>query len=129
MVKKLDFNGMQKASCFIKVLGRERLRTLQTQREQEGILKNVFFNFIMVYLYSQKKAVTEVEAIRAFYAKYGLEESDWEEDSAVKCWRRYKKRVLSGSAILSKKIKRKRKVLHSSQFIPQMLSLFADTHF
>lgn len=117
---------MQKASCFIKVLGRERLRTLQTQREQEGILKNVFFNFVMVYLYSQRKAVTEVEAIRAFYSKYKLEESDWEEDSAIKCWRRYKKGVLACSPILPTKIKKTRT---RRQVFSQMLNLFADNHF
>lgn len=114
---------MQKASCFCKVLTIERLKTLNTMREQEMMVKNIFLIFVMTYIYAQDKPVHEVLAIRAFYAKYGLDENDWEEDSAIKCWRRHKKSVLAQSKKLDAKIIQRKKK-KKGVFFNQMLSLF-----
>lgn len=115
---------MQKMSAVRKVFAKKKVGDAEKLAPSEifALFKNVFYNHVLTYIYTRVGKIVEKEAILDFYDSYGLEEGDWELDSAIKCWQRYKLAMgLHNTNIFQERVFQTRKVVRRQVFASVLL--------
>jgi hypothetical protein len=113
-------------SAIRKVFAKKKVGDAEKLAPSEifALFKNVFYNHVLTYIYTRVGKIVEKEAILDFYNSYKLQENDWELDSAIKCWQRYKLAMgLHQTRIFQERVFQPRKVVRR-QVITTSLFLF-----